>query len=336
MKNNDWTTKLGRQRPGFYAQIYFILIPIFAAAFYFIPGVALKCTVNPCSFLEAIYFSVVTITTLGYGDITPDGSMAQIFSALEALLGIVTIGLFLNSLSFSISSAAQAVEARSQKRTQHLAELARLRSFSSIVAIYIVRYRLYAYQVTTPINQRLGVQSITGKEGETIQLEAPSFDANAKFEFTARKDFPFQDLRDLYKPSLLLSDDHSRSSISYFFEAQDELIVAIRDLMLGVDLSRWPELFSCCRSIIEQTRTLDWRGAILKWEQVNLGEQSGKAFVEKVIAEWSGEAKYQPSNAFNSFVSLYFLIHQNLTALEAYESIVDKELKFESSGSGHD
>ncbi|MFM0308719.1 potassium channel family protein [Paraburkholderia sp. RL17-383-BIF-A] len=332
MKNTDWTTKLGQQRPSFYARIYFLLIPIFAAIFYFLPGVILKCTVNPCSFLEATYFSVVTITTLGYGDITPDGSMAQIFSALEALLGIITIGLFLNSLSFSISSAAQAVEARSQKRAQHLAELARLRSFSSIVAIYIARYRLYAYQVTTPLAQRAGVQSVTATEGATIQLEAPNFDASAKLEFTARKDFPFQDLRDLYKPSLLLSDDHSRSSVSYFFEAQDELIVAIRDLMLGVDLSRWPELSSCCRSIIEQTRTLDWRGAILKWEQMNLGEQSGKAFVEKVITEWNGDAKYQPSNMFNSFVSLYFLIRQNLTAIEIYESIVNEELKFESSG----
>jgi hypothetical protein len=41
----------------------------------------------------------VTITTLGYGDITPQTESARILAALEACFGIVTIGLFLNAVA---------------------------------------------------------------------------------------------------------------------------------------------------------------------------------------------------------------------------------------------
>ncbi|EHZ2745099.1 pentapeptide repeat-containing protein [Vibrio vulnificus] len=44
-------------------------------------------------FLNALYFSVVTFTTLGYGDISPVG-VARFIAALEAFLGSFTMALF--------------------------------------------------------------------------------------------------------------------------------------------------------------------------------------------------------------------------------------------------
>ncbi|NJN82937.1 MAG: two pore domain potassium channel family protein [Caldilineaceae bacterium] len=44
-------------------------------------------------FLPALYFSVVTFTTLGYGDIQPHG-FARFLVSVEALLGIFLISLF--------------------------------------------------------------------------------------------------------------------------------------------------------------------------------------------------------------------------------------------------
>jgi len=41
----------------------------------------------------------MTITTVGYGDIVPLTNTARIFTALEAMVGIVMLGLFINSLS---------------------------------------------------------------------------------------------------------------------------------------------------------------------------------------------------------------------------------------------
>jgi hypothetical protein len=42
---------------------------------------------GPADLLIFEYFSFVTITTLGYGDITPITKMAKAFSTLEALVG---------------------------------------------------------------------------------------------------------------------------------------------------------------------------------------------------------------------------------------------------------
>jgi hypothetical protein len=45
------------------------------------------------------YLSAVTVTTVGYGDIVPLTSLTRWLVALEAILGVVTVGLFLNALA---------------------------------------------------------------------------------------------------------------------------------------------------------------------------------------------------------------------------------------------
>jgi hypothetical protein len=51
------------------------------------------------NFPRMLYFSAVTVTTVGYGDIVPVTDGARIAVASEAILGIVVIGLFLNGLA---------------------------------------------------------------------------------------------------------------------------------------------------------------------------------------------------------------------------------------------
>jgi len=50
-------------------------------------------------YFRFLYFSVVTQTTLGYGDIVPLTNRARFWVGLQSLLGIVLIGLFLNSVA---------------------------------------------------------------------------------------------------------------------------------------------------------------------------------------------------------------------------------------------
>jgi hypothetical protein len=47
-------------------------------------------------YLRMLYLSAVTITTLGYGDIVPITTAARLTVALEAVIGIVLAGLFIN------------------------------------------------------------------------------------------------------------------------------------------------------------------------------------------------------------------------------------------------
>ncbi len=51
------------------------------------------------NFCRMFYFSSVTLTTLGFGDIVPLTNTSRTIISLEAILGIVVIGLFLNALS---------------------------------------------------------------------------------------------------------------------------------------------------------------------------------------------------------------------------------------------
>lgn len=46
------------------------------------------------------YLSAMTVTTVGFGDITPVSEAARILVAIEAILGVVVIGLFLSALAF--------------------------------------------------------------------------------------------------------------------------------------------------------------------------------------------------------------------------------------------
>ena len=49
--------------------------------------------------IDSFYFTCVTITTLGYGDISPDTQAGKIFIVIQALSGFVVISLFLSAVS---------------------------------------------------------------------------------------------------------------------------------------------------------------------------------------------------------------------------------------------
>ena len=51
------------------------------------------------SLIDAIYFTCVTIATLGYGDITPSTQFGKIFVTFQALSGFVVISLFLAAVA---------------------------------------------------------------------------------------------------------------------------------------------------------------------------------------------------------------------------------------------
>jgi len=51
------------------------------------------------SFKRMLYFSAITISTIGYGDIVPIDDQLRLLVGLEATLGIIFIGLFINALA---------------------------------------------------------------------------------------------------------------------------------------------------------------------------------------------------------------------------------------------
>jgi hypothetical protein len=87
--------------------IYIAAITLFATVYWLIPG---AISIPSPEFSDCLYFSVVTITTLGYGEIQPINDAGKFFASLEAIFGIIIIGLFLNSLWQSFSEKIEATQ----------------------------------------------------------------------------------------------------------------------------------------------------------------------------------------------------------------------------------
>ena len=83
---------------------YLILALLFADIYsvigHFSPEAILYSSGEPVSKTDGslVYFSLVTLTTLGYGDITPTIPLARILAALEAAIGTLYLAVLIASL----------------------------------------------------------------------------------------------------------------------------------------------------------------------------------------------------------------------------------------------
>lgn len=79
--------------------IYFILAGLFSTLYViievFAPGAFISSSGAEITWQRLIYFSLVTISTLGYGDIVPIAPAAQSLSAMEASLGTLYIAILI-------------------------------------------------------------------------------------------------------------------------------------------------------------------------------------------------------------------------------------------------
>lgn len=69
------------------------------------------------AFLDALYFTLITALTVGYGDITPSTGAARIVGVLSGLVGIIFMGLV---VAVSTRALEIAVEEERQLRQSKL------------------------------------------------------------------------------------------------------------------------------------------------------------------------------------------------------------------------
>jgi hypothetical protein len=87
------------KRPQNVVYISLFTIIFCSAIFYIFPN-NIKPLEEKKTFLDALYFSVVTFTTLGHGDLSPIGWI-RIVSLLEAFFGVVNMGFLIAGFSRS-------------------------------------------------------------------------------------------------------------------------------------------------------------------------------------------------------------------------------------------
>ena len=71
------------------------------------------------SVVDSLYFSVVTLATIGYGDLTPTTDLAKLFSVLYIIVGVGILGVFISAVSHA--SMQRTLERQEQRANRRLA-----------------------------------------------------------------------------------------------------------------------------------------------------------------------------------------------------------------------
>ncbi len=250
------------------------------------------------NFITSLYYSTVTITTLGYGDISPISSVAQILVVLETVLGVATIGLFLNALSLKKSRELTNEESEKTKLEKYTQECEKLLRHNKIIEQNIQFYLLYTSDITTPISNR---------DGNKVNTN-----------------FSFNDLKDLYKHTLRMTDDFQESAIKYYYRHQDNLEDSIRSLVLDINFSYWKELETECFSFLNNCKIYDFSESILCQPNIMMGDKKGSEFASEMIEIHTGEVEFKDSNLISQYVALYKLVKLNLKFVENYQTKIKK------------
>ncbi|MDE6010660.1 MAG: potassium channel family protein [Muribaculaceae bacterium] len=110
-------------RPIAWIALYIVLMPVFALIYWGLPADQFRIPDGAgTDFGSWLYYSIVTITTLGFGDYTPAHGWAQAVTAIEVMCGLVTLGFFLNAVGSMKSEIDVESEIEKQRRLHEAAE----------------------------------------------------------------------------------------------------------------------------------------------------------------------------------------------------------------------
>lgn len=281
--------KIECKKSFLFGGLFFLIIPIFAFIYWFcLPdGWFFSKEILCNSYLDYLYFSIVSITTLGFGEIYPITTCSRIFVSLESILGIICIGLFLNSLSSEHTKKISDIEKKRYEKASTLNELNKLSLRRKMLDVRINRYLLAIYNIVTPICERTNECKI---ELDKIQ---------------------FNKMYDMFGITSLLTEDIRTSSLEMFIHKQNELYNEVSDIIKTVDVNYWPELLIPINDFMTNCVNFGFEGSLLGIKDQIIGNNKASIFYSELIKNYDGELELQPSNALNQFIALYKLIIGN-------------------------
>ena len=220
-------------RPIYWITLYLCLVPLFAFFYWLLPDNQFRIPeAGGANFGDWIYYSIVTITTLGFGDYTPCAPGSQCITAIEVICGMVTIGFFLNAVGAMRSEIDLESELEKQRLIHQATEKEKLDKSTSVLIFRLNQFLSYCYAVTTPLDKR------------TVQL-------------SYNPDFTAADMTDMNKPSGL-PDDYSenRSALSGLMKTAGSLSLFLDSLQGRIDLTLWPDLLEDCFAFVANYQML--------------------------------------------------------------------------------
>lgn len=285
-------------RPIVWICLYVVLTPIFAGIYALMPDGQFRIPEGAgTDYGSWLYYSIVTITTLGFGDYTPAHAMAQCVTAVEVMCGLIILGFFLNAVGAMKSEIDVESEIEKQRRLHHAEELRKLRLSTPSILHTLNTFLAYCYALTTPVDKR---------NDEDISYNP---------------DFKFADMRDLYKPSGLPSDNSKRPVVVTFIRYATRTSLFLDSLQNRVDLTLWPELLEDCFAFVANTQlySTDEMYLIFNHDDKNISEE---------IASWTDEtaanSKTPSDPVMNHYLDLARYTRMNAGLALKIENVLTK------------
>lgn len=76
-------------------------------------GAAFYHSVEQWSWLDSVYFCVVTLATVGYGDLSPSTPLGRLFAIPYIIIGVALLGVF---IQIAGKTALQELQARDERK----------------------------------------------------------------------------------------------------------------------------------------------------------------------------------------------------------------------------
>jgi hypothetical protein len=265
-------------RPLHIFLLYLAVILTFAFIYWALPCSSFEKDLSPS---ESIYLSVVTITTLGYGDITPVDNIGMFTTALESIIGILIIGVFINSAWKSYSDKMEREQSRKIRESLKESNKKNLISYYSYLNSVLGEYRHINHELTTPISER---------------------NEDTAFKFG----FKFSDLKDIFGPSLRMKYGFPNSVISIYFEEEKSLVSELKYVLANFGLEDFPKLKELIINFLSVSHVTNFGEALIGYAKYPK-EKSTRKMLESLIEKFDElpPKEYHQSNMLTPVIILF-------------------------------
>ncbi|MDE7412598.1 MAG: potassium channel family protein [Muribaculaceae bacterium] len=214
-------------RPIVWICLYIGLTPVFALIYWALPDGQFRIPDGGgVDYGSWLYYSIVTITTLGFGDYTPAHGWAQAVTAVEVMCGLTILGFFLNAVGSMKSEIDVTAEIEKQRRLHEASMKDKLMKSIPALMHNLNNFLTYCYAATTPLAMR--------------DKTEPKYNPN----------FSIDDMADIYKPSGLSIDRTQNPAVERLMKAAQQTSLALDSLQTRVDLTQWPDLLEDCFTFV--------------------------------------------------------------------------------------
>ena len=281
-------------RPTVWIVLYVCVIPIFALIYMWLPQGQFRIPEGDVTnYGSWLYYSIVTVTTLGFGDYTPSHGAAQAVTAVEVMCGLIFLGLFLNAVGSMKSEIDVESEIEKQKRVKHQMEHEKLIKSVPMILHSLNIFLSYCYAVTTPLAKRKSLD--------------PAFNP----------DFELKDMQDLFKPSGIPSDRTSLPAVERLLQSASRTSLLLDSLQQRIDLTLWPELLEDCFSFVANCQMFSDTAVMFRNpDRIDFGDsgqgvENMERILEKKISSEDDSSMEVDDNQMKDVIKLYDFIKEN-------------------------